>query len=222
MDVAGKIFSSIAIHCGTVSPEKHLPVVKPFPKPSAPPSDELLRQARARGQGSLDAFDCLVRLNQAWVRGFLRARIRDWAAADDLAQDVFMTAYRRLGSFHGESGFEGWLRGIATNHLRNFIRKRRDQYVGGSDELQLIADESCCEWEQRAGDGDRVTALEECLKRIDGPSRQLMDQRYVIGKTVREIAEESGRGYSALTMQLHRLRESLANCVEGKVGITKS
>lgn len=186
------------------------------------PSGDLLRRMRARGPGWMDDFGELVRLNEGWVRGFLRSRIRDWAAADDLAQEVFVTAFRRVHAFRGEAGFEGWLRGIAVNHLRNFLRKRREQAIGGNDELQELIDRGAESFLAAADEGGALEALRECLGKIDGPSRELLDRRYVTGKTVREMAAESGRGYSALTMQLHRLRELLADCVQRKMEASES
>ncbi len=166
---------------------------------------------------SPEDFNDLVREHEGWVRGFFRARLRDWTAADDLAQDVFVTAYRGLKKFRGDSSIATWLRGIALNHLRNFIRKRREQCVGGSEELQVLMDSAGSDGSDR-DEGGMLEALRECLSRVDGPARELLQKRYVVGQTVRELAAESGRGYSALTMQLHRLRESLADCVKKGTG----
>lgn len=185
-------------------------------------SDELLRRVLVREPAWMEAFGELVRRNEGWVRGFLRSRIRDWAAADDVAQDVFVTAFRRVRSFRGESGFEGWLRGIAVNHLRNFARKRRDLCVGGSGELQELIDREAGAFAGFGDESGALDALRRCLERIDGPSRQLLDERYGEGRSVRELAERSGRGYSALTMQLHRLRELLADCVQRKLEVGES
>ena len=60
-------------------------------------------------------------------------------------------------------------------------------------------------------------ALHDCLERIDGPARELLHQRYGEEVSVRELADRLQRGYSALTMQLHRLRELLADCIGEKV-----
>ncbi|MFD0894989.1 sigma-70 family RNA polymerase sigma factor [Luteolibacter ambystomatis] len=168
-------------------------------------------------EGDLDAFGELVRQHEGWVRGYLRTRIRDWAAADDLAQDVFVTAFRRIRDYRGEAPFEAWLRGIAMNHMRNFIRKRREDCIGGSEELQALMDADSHAVESS---GPALDALRECLHRIDGPARELLDGRYVQGKSVRELADEAGRGYSALTMQLHRMREALADCVKKKLELS--
>jgi len=181
-----------------------------------------LERVLARGAGWLDAFGELVRLHEGWVRAYLRTRISDWAAADDLAQEVFLTAFRRIRSYRGEGGFEAWLRGIAHNHLRNFVRKRRESYIGGAGELEEAMDAAGGEAGWQAPEHRALEAMRACLVGIDGPARELLEQRYVVGRTVREISASSGRGYSALTMQLHRLRETLAECIRRKMEVAGS
>ena len=103
-------------------------------------NDDLLERSRA---GDIEAFGGLVREHQGWLRGMLRGRLRNWAAADDLAQDAFVTAFRKIRQFRGDSKFETWLRGIAMNHLRNFVRKRRAECIGGSEELAVMLECEC-------------------------------------------------------------------------------
>ncbi|MFZ5608055.1 MAG: RNA polymerase sigma factor [Pseudomonadota bacterium] len=69
------------------------------------------------------AFARLVALYQAPVRGFLRRLAGgDAALADDLAQETFLAAYRKIHSFRGEGRFQGWLMRIAYNA---FLQDRR-------------------------------------------------------------------------------------------------
>jgi RNA polymerase sigma factor (sigma-70 family) len=91
-----------------------------------------------------DAFAELVRRYQSPLRAWLR-RLTDGdaARADDLAQETFLRAYRRLRSFRGKGKFSAWLFGIAYNGFRNDARRQRD-FVQLSDELgeALVADDS--------------------------------------------------------------------------------
>ncbi|MCH7225670.1 RNA polymerase sigma factor [Haloferula sp. A504] len=160
-----------------------------------------------------EPFGEVVRENQMWVRGYFRSRLRDWASADDLAQDVFVTAYLNFRTFRGDSSVRTWLRGIAQNHLRNFIRKHREVAAGGSTELQALLEQSCAHSEEVRPTHEKLDALQECLQRLPDQARKLLGHRYVMGSSVREISEETGKGYSALSMQFHRLRESLAECI---------
>jgi RNA polymerase sigma-70 factor (ECF subfamily) len=168
-------------------------------------------------RGGVSAFGELVRRHEASVRGYFRVRVRDWATADDLAQDVFLTAFKRMRSFRGDSSFATWLRGIAVNRLRNFIRKRRDEYVGGLDELERFMAGQADEAFGGADESRALEALRQCLARLESSSAALLRERYVVGRTVMELAERRDRGYSAMTMQLHRLRGAMAKCIEGKL-----
>ena len=165
--------------------------------------------------GDLAAFGQLVRAHQGWLRAGLRSKLRDWTAADDLAQDSFVTAFRKIKTYRGDGSFESWINSIAQNHFRNYIRKKREDYVGGEFELEALLSEG--HEEIPVAGNHTLDALRECLAQVKGPSRELLDSRYVEGKTIREISKESSHGYSSLTMKLHRLRASLADCIQLKI-----
>ena len=85
------------------------------------------------------AFAELVRNHQSSVRGLLRQLVRtDVTAADDLAQETFLRAYKNLRSFRGEARFSTWLYRIAYHCHREEARKRKE--LVGIDEAQLEAE----------------------------------------------------------------------------------
>lgn len=89
-----------------------------------PTDDELI--ARTLGDDDRAAFGALVVRHQSAVRNFLRHLSQgDAALADDLAQETFVQAYRRLTGFRGAAPFPTWLLGIAHNHWRNARRGQR-------------------------------------------------------------------------------------------------
>jgi RNA polymerase sigma-70 factor (ECF subfamily) len=185
-----------------------------MPTDPQPTDDPLIARAQ---DGDVAAFGALVDAHQSLVRGWLRVRLADWAGADDLAQEVFITAFRRIRTFTGEGAFAGWLLGIARNHLRNHLRKHQEEAVGGAEELAGLIDQGMAECFAGRDEGRLVEALRACLEPLGEHARGLLEQRYVDGRTVRDLAAASGRGYSALTMQLHRLREVLAECITTRV-----
>lgn len=84
---------------------------------------ELVAAARA---GSDAAFARLVAKHQGVVRGFLRRVLGgDWAEADDVAQEVFLTAWTSLRSLNDAAGVRPWLCGIAWRKARDGMRGRR-------------------------------------------------------------------------------------------------
>jgi RNA polymerase sigma-70 factor, ECF subfamily len=177
------------------------------------PPDEAARIRAAQG-GNLEAFSDLVRMHHQGVHAFLVVRLTGIHDAEDLVQDVFVTAFRRLGDFDPERPLGPWLRSIALNLLRNHRRKFRPESVGGNDELQALL-EAQIESSLAAGnETGRLTAMRDCLEQLEGPVRQLLLAHYGDGVTLRELAQKTGRGYSAVAMQVHRLREVLASCVD--------
>lgn len=87
-----------------------------------------------------EAFGRLVRLHQSKIRGFLRRLCKHKETADDIAQDVFVIAYQRLGQFSGSGSFGGWLLSIA---YRCFLQHQRQQkrLYSMHEQLQYGGDE---------------------------------------------------------------------------------
>ena len=79
-------------------------------EPAALSDLDLVRQAQA---GDSDAFGELVERNRRAVFRAALAAVGNPAEADDVAQETFVTAYRKLASFRGESAFKTWLLSIA-------------------------------------------------------------------------------------------------------------
>ena len=168
--------------------------------------------------GDTAAFSELVMRHQWTIRAFLLARLSRKDEAEDLAQETFVTAWRKLAGFDGSRPFVPWLRGIALNLLRNHLRKFKEAPIGGDEALQALLDRQIDSHDESAAEPGRISALADCLARLDGPARDLLNSRYVEGHSLQELCERSGRKHSAITMQLHRLRLLLADCVERKMG----
>lgn len=107
-------------------------------------SDEERRLIAAARRGESRAFAALVETNQQAVRGFLRRFGGDWADADDVAQEAFVTAWARLDRFDGKSSFRSWVCGIGYRIARDTRRARGRAIARDTSwaEHQAIADPS--------------------------------------------------------------------------------
>lgn len=183
--------------------------------PVLPAEDEgsLIRAAQQRDPA---AFAALVRRHQLRVRGFLAVRLRHHHDVEDLTQEVFITAFRRIGQCQAEGTLAPWLLRIAANLLANHRRKFRAMPVGLMEDLLGSLDRRIEEY----GEGDReveaLEALQECLRGVEETSRELLGARYGRGEPMEDLARRLGRKASAVSMQLHRLRVLLGNCIEEK------
>ena len=78
----------------------------------------------AAAGGSREAFDELVRRHQAAIITLARVLTAGRGDPEDLAQDVFVRAWRNLRSFRGDSTFRTWLHRIAVNVVRTHVARR--------------------------------------------------------------------------------------------------
>jgi RNA polymerase sigma-70 factor (ECF subfamily) len=95
--------------------------------------------AEAAQEGSAAAFARIVERHQAAVRGFLRRLCGSHADADDLAQDTFVSAWSRIGSFRAGESLRAWLCGVA---YRKWLTHRRALARRGAREAQAAEEAS--------------------------------------------------------------------------------
>lgn len=174
-----------------------------------PEDAELIRAAQG---GDLAAYERLMLRYQGGIRAFAAVRIPLRYEAEDLAQEAFVIAWRKLNDFDAATSFGAWVKTITHRLILNHRRKFRAAGVGGHQELEELLSNH-----EPVAASDRLAALRDCLATMDGPALKLLKDRYLDGVSVRELAAQTGRGYSALTMQLFRLRELLAVCVESEM-----
>jgi RNA polymerase sigma-70 factor (ECF subfamily) len=167
------------------------------PAPEASLEARLVAAARA---GDRAAFGRLYERFAPMVHGLLLARVPR-ADVDDLVQDVFLQAMRRLGSLRNPEAFGPWLAAIARN-------RARDRWRRGDDAVPLP--------DEVAGaphpEGEAMTVL-AAIRRLPEAYRETLVLRLVEGMTGPEIAERTGLTPGSVRVNLHRgmqmLREAL-------------
>lgn len=80
--------------------------------------------ASLAARGDRDAFGELVRRRQSWLRSFLRRCSGNESLADDLSQQVFLQAWRKIRQIREPEKFAAWLKRIALNEWIDHQRKR--------------------------------------------------------------------------------------------------
>lgn len=172
--------------------------------------------------GHTDAFAELVRRHQRVVRGYLARYLRDAHAADDVAQEVFLEAFRKLTDYSGAGSFAGWLLGIARHKALSVVRRqvRRDE-LWDSQVERWRAEQHAREWQVESPDMQRealrLEALAECLDTLAPAARRLVDAHYFEGRSTESLADHWDRSPATLRTMLWRIRRTLAVCVYGKL-----
>lgn len=185
-------------------------------EPERAESEPMLIAASRAGDRA--AFGRLVVVHQRSVRVCVALRMNNSSEAEDLAQEAFVVAWKRLGDFDPQARFGPWVRGIAVNLVRNHWRKHRPQPIGGAVELEsLLA--AAQEGGRDAEDSHQGTlaALGQCLGQLDPANRDLIRLRYEEAVSIGELSTRLRAQPSTLTMRLHRLRAWLRTCVERRI-----
>jgi RNA polymerase sigma-70 factor (ECF subfamily) len=189
---------------------------------SADTTDDEGRQIERSRQGDAAAFTQLVSAHQGRVRAYIGGSINRPEVVDDLAQEVFLGAFRSLDSYKGDAPFGVWLLGIARHktlmHLRHEVRRltRETRSLGlVLADLQaqaLEADEMLIARRER-----EIAALRSCLERLPRGGAELITDRYFRARSIAGMARESGKREGTVRMTLLRLRQLLRECVEQRV-----
>ena len=165
----------------------------------------------AARKGDLDAFGRLVLAYQDRVRAFLGARLKDPHQVDDLSQECFIIAYKKIEEFRDDASFGAWLRSIAHNLLRNYWRLRKDQLIDVQDEILMAVQDT-----ESSLLEEMVHWLKDCMGHLPEKSRQLMHARYADEQSIATLCDEFGAKHSAMTMNLHRIRQQIKQCIESR------
>jgi RNA polymerase sigma-70 factor, ECF subfamily len=167
----------------------------------------LVDQARA---GDMAAFEELYRLNVGRVYALCMRMAGDASLAEELAQDVFVRAWERLGTFRGESAFSSWLHPITVNVAlsERRARRRRTARVMTTDDLAPF------EKPTRAPGPEAGMDLEKALATLPPGARSVFVLHDVEGYRHQEIAELTGVAEGTSKAQLHRARRMMREALE--------
>ena len=154
-----------------------------------------------------DRHDRFLRLyveHEEALRGFVRSLVPTLEDAREVMQQTAAVLWRK---FDDSADFRPWAFGVAKFEALAFLRDRaRDRHVFGDEVLALLEAARSSEQEERA--------LEECLQKLPAAQRELVETAYAPGVRMDELARSAGRTPMALYKSLHRIRMTLADCVQ--------
>lgn len=153
-------------------------------------------------------------LAQPVVSAFVTSVVRDFAARDDVLQEVAVAVVESFDRYQAERPFTAWALGIAQNQVRLYLRRRhRDRHVFDEGLIAALS----ATFEETASEQLRpLDFLKDCLADLQGRGRELCELRYAHDLKPAAIAESVGMTANSVAKALQRIREQLRDCVQRK------
>ncbi|GIL11624.1 MAG: RNA polymerase subunit sigma-24 [Chloroflexota bacterium] len=175
---------------------------------------------QAARRGDLEAFNTLVLHYQDGVYALVYRILGEPAAAADVAQEAFITAYRHLRDYRGGS-FRAWVFRIATNACYDELRRRKRRPAMLFDDLPgaeaddgpaLPADSPTPE--QAAQQAELNRAIERCIRALQPDQRLVLVLSDIEGLSYQEIADSAGLNLGTVKSRLSRARAGVRACLQ--------
>ncbi|MDA3649522.1 sigma-70 family RNA polymerase sigma factor [Saccharopolyspora indica] len=169
-------------------------------------TDEALVAAAQRGDAA--AFDQLVRRHTATMYRVAYRVLGDSAEAEDAVQEAWVSAWRGLARFRGDSAPTTWLYRVVTNAALAQVRRRKPT-VPLEPTAELISDRGTVDPEGHAVRSEEAALVHRAIDTLEPSQRVPLVLRELEGMSYEEIAEVLEVPVPALRSRLHRARTTL-------------
>jgi len=195
-----------------------LPGARGFPKAGALTDAELVERALA---GAEDGYRGLVTRYQRPVYNLLVQMLRNPALAEELAQDTFLRAFSRLGTYDARYRFINWILRIAHNLAVDALRRRSVSELSADDpnspEVAARVTNAADPEADAGSEAERrqlARALDAALARLRPEYRRLVILRYHEDLSHDDISAVTGLPVGTVKSYLHRARAEMARHLE--------
>jgi RNA polymerase sigma-70 factor (ECF subfamily) len=168
-------------------------------------ADDDSRLVEASRNGDRDAFSELVRLHQRRVFRLAGRFFRRPEDVEEVAQEVFLTAWRKLGTYRARAPFEHWLTRVCLNCCFERLRKQKKTELPLDPDLDLVT---------RSGDPVAALEVERLLSTLQPADRFVLLLLDGEGWSVAEIARRLGWSSVNVKVRAHRARKKLRGLLE--------
>ncbi len=176
--------------------------------------------------GDAVAFARIVALHEGMVFNLAARLLGDGEEARDVAQEVFLQVYRRLGRFEGRSSLKTWIYRIVVNQCHN---KRRFWHRHGRDREEELDDRCTAPPTSRSGEWlaspyeqtrshERSLAVQKALMCLSFDQRSVVVLREIEGLSCEEVAAALGIPDGTVKSRLSRARDALRRHLSALLG----
>ncbi|MFQ5509595.1 MAG: RNA polymerase sigma factor [Leptospirillia bacterium] len=165
---------------------------------------------RASG-GDAEAFESLIAPYLKRAYGYAMRLCGDPHLSEDLCQDAFIKAFRKVDSFAGNSAFSTWLFRILHTTFLDHVKRRRvaEAPLGDDGEPPEAAVDAVARFQEQTRKTEREEWLAEGIARLPPEFATMVVLRDIQGFSYREIADITGEPVGTVKSRLARGRERL-------------
>lgn len=179
-----------------------------------PQTDEL-RWIDAAARGDHEAFARLVDAYKVPVYNLAYRMLRNAPEAEDAAQEIFLRAYTKLGSYDRARKFSTWLLSIASNYCIDMLRRRRGTQVD-IEEIAFALPSDAPGPERSAINQEQREAVARAIKQLPDTYRLITVLRYYHDLSYEEIERITGLSEATVKTRLFRARRQLEDLLEAE------
>lgn len=160
--------------------------------------------------GNTKSYEELYKLYSKAMFNVAYRIIRDLEDAEDVLQESFIRAFKKLESYKGDASFGAWLKRIVINNSINFIRKNKMDYEDVESHAEIPADHN----ESLYIDSEhKVSQVREAIEQLPDGYRVVFSLYMLEGYDHSEIAEILGISESTSKSQLNRSKKKLREII---------
>jgi len=181
--------------------------------PSSPAAD--LELAQRCGRGDPDAFEQLYRAHAGRLYTLIVRMVTSAETAEDLLQEVFLNAYRKVSSFRGDSSLGTWLYRMAVNHCLDYLRGRQGKMARTTDSIDEEGMAEPVAAAPLVASSISRLDLERAIGQLPDGCRTAFVLHDVEGFEHHEIAKLLGISEGTSKSQVHKARLKLRGMLRG-------
>ena len=164
--------------------------------------------------GDDDAFTTLVRRYQKSVHALAWRRIGDFHSAEEIAQDVFVRAYKALPTLKNPNQFPGWLYVITNRRCNSWLKKNKPamgsiEDVPAAEIQQISYEHHISEAREKEAKVSTQKLVEQLLEKLPESERTVVTLYYLGEMSTKEISKFLGVSVNTITSRLQRGRARL-------------
>ena len=190
------------------------------------PTHDLEPLVVAAAAGDREAFGRLVTATSGVVSSIALAILKDLDSSRDVAQDVFLAAWRDLRKLRNPSSFLPWMRQLARNRahhvLRSHVRARRREADSVTDVFLDAINDPGPDAAAQLVAKEEAEALARALDALPDDTREVLTLFYREGQSIAQVSTLLGLTEDAVKKRLSRARTTLRRAVLDSVGETIS